>query len=288
MSVFNQGREVNAFEVVPDDPMFLQPDEHTFLFFGASHSVVRMLAGKRENYTAGTINFKEVSLRPSDLIGNRCSHSKKVVNEIHTACVGIHQNHVKYLFHEAEFADWFAAQDKEKLKPYRFVRPRKKTLIVEGSSFELQINNGEKVSEYTFEALSEIPYSSVAAMAGGESRVDPAGAGAGGLGSLVAAPSMAPTAVRPGGGQPEGVDTGWRGGGASVSPGMTDPGSRPQLMMSSAAGMTMAGEAVIPGAGAGTAGAPLTGAGPTTQTVVMCPHCTHPIMFSFKASKIGE
>jgi hypothetical protein len=287
MSVFNKDRKVNAFEVDSEDPIFLRPDEHTFLFFGASHSVVRMLAGKKENYTAGTINFKEVSLRPADLVGNRCSHSKKVVNEIHTACVGIHKNHVKYLFQESEFVDWFGKQDKEKLKPYRFVRPRKKTLYVQDSSFQIQINNGERVEEYTFEALSDIPYSSVATLASGQSRVE-AGApgGAGNLGSLVAAPSMVASADP--GMSPEGVDTGWRGGGA----GMTDVGAVAPGRPSGGAGMTMAGEAIVPGSGgdlAGLAAAP--GAGGVdvgaTQTVVVCPHCSQPIMFSFQAKKFG-
>lgn len=287
MSVFNKDRKVNAFEVDSEDPIFLRPDEHTFLFFGASHNVVRMLAGKKENYTAGTINFKEVSLRPADLVGNRCSHSKKVVNEIHTACVGIHQNHVKFLFQESEFVDWFGKQDKEKLKPYRFVRPRKKTLFVEDSSFQIQINNGERVAEYTFEALSEIPYSSVASLASG-TKIEPGSAGgqaAGGLGSLVAAPSMVAAPSADPSMSMEGVDAGWRGGGSA---GMTDVGGAPSRP-SGGAGMTMAGEALVPGGDlAGLGGGVGAGAGAgATQTVVVCPHCSQPIMFSFQAKKFG-
>lgn len=286
MSVFNKDRRVNAFEVDPDDPIFLNPNEHTFLFFGASINVVRMLTGKKENYTAGTINFKEVSLRPADLVGNRCSHSKKVVNEIHTACVGIHQNHVKYLFQESEFVSWFGKQDKEKLKPYRFVRPRKKTLYVEDSSFQIQINNGDRVDEYSFEALSEIPYSSIASLASTDTRVEgSAGAAGNSLGSLVSAPSL----VAPGGEAMSlaGVDAGWRGGGAGMSEVAGGP-SRP----SGGAGMTMAGEAIVPGAGggdlAGLAAGPGAGVGVgATQTVVVCPHCAQPIMFSFQAKKFG-
>lgn len=285
MGVFNRDRTVNAFEVDPDDPMFLRPEEHTFIFFGASLSIVRMLSGKKENYTAGTIGFREVGLRPTDLIGKRCSASKKMVEEIHTACVGIYQNHVKYLFLESEFSAWFAAQDKEKLKPYRFVRPRKRTLIVEGSSFKIQVNNGEKLDEYSFEGLADIPYSAVAAMASGESRVETAARpDPGGLASLVAAPSLV-SASRTS--AETGMDSGWR---APDSAGMSEV--RDQAV-AAAAGMTMAGEAVIPHSGGGGAGPSMTtGAGfssgsATTQTVVVCPHCAHPIMFSFQASKIG-
>lgn len=289
MSVFNKDRRVNAFQVSSEDPMFLRPEEHTFLFFGASHSVVRMLAGKKENYTAGTINFKEVSLRPADLVGNRCSHSKKVVNEIHTACVGIHQNHVKYLFQESEFVTWFGKQDKAKIKPYRFVRPRKKTLYVEDSSFQIQINNGERIDEYTFEALSDIPYSSVASLASGESRVEGGGSPRAGadLGSLVAAPSMVAAPSDDPSMSTEGVDVGWRGGEGA---GMTDVGGAAPSRPSGGAGMTMAGEALVPGSGgdlAGLAASPGPAAAGATQTVVVCPHCSQPIMFSFQAKKFG-
>lgn len=285
MGVFNRDRTVNAFEVDPEDPMFLRPEEHTFIFFGASVPIVRMLSGKKENYTAGTIGFREVGLRPTDLIGKRCTASKRTVEEIHTACVGIHQNHVKYLFHEAEFAAWFAAQDKASLKPYRFVRPRKRTLMVEGSSFQIQVNNGEKLSEYTFEGLTDIPYSAVAAMASSESRVEtpPQESGGGGLASLVAAPSLVASSAPA---EETGIDGGWRGAGAGMSE------VRDQSL-AAAAGMTMAGEAIVPGSGGGggMGMGPAPGLNPgsaTTQTVVVCPHCTQPIMFSFQASKIGS
>jgi hypothetical protein len=298
MGVFNRNRTVNAFEVDPDDPMFLRPEEHTFIFFGASHSIVRMLSGKKENYTAGTIGFREVGLRPTDLVGKPCSASRRPVEEIHTACVGIHQNHVKFLFHESEFPAWFAAQDKDSLKPYRFVRPRKRTMVVDGGSFKIQINNGEKIEEYTFEGLTDIPYSAVAALATPESRLDPRPGGdagsASGLASLVGAPSLVSSVSSISGetgmssAGETGVDAGWRGGGGSA--GMSE---MRDLAASRSAGMTMAGEAIIPGAagiGTGAGGGHAVGFGggtATTQTMVVCPHCAKPIMFSFQATKIG-
>ncbi len=254
MKIFGKDREVNAFEVPSDDPAFLRSEENTYLFFGANLLVVRMLSGKKENYTAGTIQFRELGLKPADLMGQKCSHCKRAVEEVHTACVGLHQNHVKTLFHESCFARWFSAQDKTKLQPYRFVRPRKRTLIVEGSSFQIQINQSDKVPEYTFEALHEVPYSSLGELAEGQTPPQAGSAAA----SMFQAGSMMgdPGASRAGSGvDPGGQGMSLVGGGASLA-GLVAPS---------------------PGAGGGS----------QTQTMILCPHCSQPVMLSFEARKLG-
>lgn len=257
MSVFNKERTLNAFDVDPEDPSFLKAEDHTFLFFGATHSEIRMLCGKKENYTAGTITFKEVGLKPTDLMGQRCFQCKKPVEEVHTSCIGIHQNHVKQLLHETCFSKWFASQDKEKLKPYRFCRPRKRSMMVEGSSFKIQINNGEKLDEYAFSGLSDVPFSSIAALAPAD---------ASGVGSMVPAPPLASS-----------------GPGTSVEPGMSGWGAG-VAAGSGGQGMTMAGGSVpMPSMAPASVGA---SGGITTQTMIICPHCSQPMMLSFEAKKI--
>lgn len=265
MGVFNKERHINAFEVDALDPTFLKPEEHTFLFFGSNLSIVRMLSGKRENYTQGTIEFREVSLKPSDLLGQKCSHSKKVVETVHTAAIGIHQNHVKYLFDESEFPAWFAKQDKDKLKPYRFVRPRRRILQVDGGSFRLRINQGEPCEEYEFEGLIEIPFASVAAMAKA-----PVPQASSDLGSLVA-PSASP-AASPAGSQ------GMSMYGAPSSP---EPGA--------GRGMTMVSGSPTGGGGLAGLAAPGAGLGPKAQsTMVLCPHCSQPVRLRFETGKLDD
>lgn len=274
MDIFQKNRYIDAFKVSAEDDVFLKSEEHTFLFFGATHQVVRMLSGKKENYTAGTIAFRELGLKPTDLMGQRCTQCKQSVDEVHTSCVGLNQNHVKQLFHETCFHKWFSSQDKASLKPYRFVRPRKRLLKVEESSFRIQINNGDKVDEYTFAGLVDIPYSSIASLNDGS-----VAASASTYGAAGAAPSLVPAAGGAGpsmaGAGPSMVDggmslAGLAGGGPGANEGMT-------MAAPSAGAGSLAGLAAAGGAG-----------GQRTSTMIMCPHCTKPVMLSFDASKVGE
>lgn len=153
--------QLNAFNVDPEDEVFLRPDENTFLFFVPGSPKLQLLFGKRENYQKGTIDFKELSLVTTDLLGQRCLCCKNQVQEVANLCVHLQKGRVKALMHETCFAGWFVNQNKASLNPYRFVRPRKRKLTAEGSSFNVKAGEAPPVAELSFTGLREISFEEI-------------------------------------------------------------------------------------------------------------------------------
>lgn len=170
MTIAFHNDQLNAFNVDPEDDVFLRPEENTFLFFVPGNTKLQLLFGKRENYQKGTIDFKDLILVTTDLLGQRCLHCKEQVQDVSNLCAHLQKGRVKTLMHETCFASWFVNQNKSSLTPYRFVRSRKRKLTAEGSSFQVKAGNAPPVAELSFNGLRSISFEEIKTGDGTESR----------------------------------------------------------------------------------------------------------------------
>jgi len=154
--------QFNAFELVPENPILLRMADFTFIFFSASLPRVRLLHDKRENYQLGTIQFQECEVSASEYVGRPCVHCKQSVDSVGDCCVAINQGSPVAIVHESCFREWFTASDKGAISPYRLIRGSRARMVIEGSSFKVQINNDEGVDDYTFTAIDDIKIKDVA------------------------------------------------------------------------------------------------------------------------------
>ncbi len=148
---------LDAFSVDTDDPCFVRPVEHTFIFLSSGTSRLKLLYGKEENYQKGVIEFKELPVTVMKYLGRKCAACGRPVEGLYDVALSVHQGKVEHVLHESCFKKWFnEAAAKGGLAPYRLCKVKRAKMGVASSSFKVQISGKDPVEEYPFTALRDI------------------------------------------------------------------------------------------------------------------------------------